>query len=94
MKLYKIVFYFFLSSLIVLIATNPSLKQFKEYLPPEISIGYHRGYYKSLNRVDNSYRKRRNYLISSIFERTDYYYGREIGSKKYLGIFNNFVLIE
>lgn len=92
MKNYKVVIYIFSSALLLLLVTNPSLKKFKEYLPEETSISVEYVYKVEREMI---YRRSSNYLVYSIFERTDYHItGDFIASRKYLGIFNNFFLIK
>jgi hypothetical protein len=80
--------------IILLIFTNPSLVDFKEYLPiekPQAKAKYEPIEFYEFYRV--SYSRKMNFILFSIFERTDTdIRGGDAFTETYYGFLNNFYL--
>jgi len=77
--------------IVILVITNPSLKNFKEFIPSQKYIKHSQKYIKHYN-----FSKEKNFIIFSVLSfNVDYKVrgGRKITTKKitYIGFFKNFI---
>ena len=92
MKSVKIVLILVLVVLALLVLTNPTLKDFKEFLPSDTP--YSKMYFEKAPGIKVA--RESNYLICSVYYISDreLYQDQKVGEKRYLGLFKGFYLIE